>query len=74
MIKESFPGGGINENGEMSEALDRPTVVTIIAFGMRLVDHMLGGGREASATAPDTMWRYNYREESWIEYLCSVIL
>ncbi|MBN2160369.1 MAG: GMC family oxidoreductase [Spirochaetes bacterium] len=24
------------------EALDRPTVITIIAFGMRLVDHLLG--------------------------------
>jgi choline dehydrogenase-like flavoprotein len=27
------------------EALDRPTVITIIAFGMRLVDHVLGRER-----------------------------
>ncbi len=27
------------------EALDRPTVITIIAFGMRLVDHVLGRKR-----------------------------
>lgn len=30
------------------EALDRPTVITIIAFGMRLVDHVLGRKRTFS--------------------------
>lgn len=51
MIKESSPGGGINENGEAPEALDRQTVVTIIAFGMRLVDHMLGRTRSSVDSA-----------------------
>jgi choline dehydrogenase-like flavoprotein len=41
-LKTSIENLYVCDASVFPEALDRPTVVTIIAFGMRLVDHLLG--------------------------------
>ena len=44
-LKTSIDNLYVCDASVFPESLDRPTVLTIIAFGMRLVDHMLGRER-----------------------------